>query len=72
MSLFTQLIVIYFHGAIVPSAINDDDRDFSYGHLTHLLQILISLLSVHAIVFTGSSDDLEKERIISHNCQAWT
>lgn len=57
------MIVVNLHGAISERAKDCDDRNFPEGHITHMLQILIPLLFVHAVELCGSSDHLERKRV---------
>lgn len=58
----TYLVMVDFHGGVGHGAKDGDNGEFPDGHLTHRLQILVSLLNVDAVVFRGGSDQLQGGR----------
>lgn len=59
----TYLIMVDLHGGVAHCAKDGDDREFSDGHLTHRLQILVSLLDIYVVLFRRGCDQLHEEGV---------
>lgn len=59
--------MVDLHVAVVHGAKDGDDRYFSCCHFAKALQIFISLLHIHGVVYLGSCDQLVDNREQSLN-----
>lgn len=57
--LFTKLVMINLHGAVPKCAKDGDDGHFPDCHFTHVLQVFIPLLNIHAVLLCWRGDQLK-------------